>query len=159
MNFRIGQGYDVHRLVKDRDLYLCGVKIPHKFGLLGHSDADVALHALCDALLGAAALGDIGKHFPDSDPAYKGINSILLLENVVQKLKQNNFKIGNVDITITAQKPKLSPYIEEMRKNVSESLKTDIKNVNIKATTTENLGFEGNEEGISSMAVALIYID
>ena len=155
-NFRIGQGYDVHRLVEGRDLYLCGVEIPHTTGLLGHSDADVALHALCDALLGAAALGDIGRHFPDTDPKYKGISSILLLENVADKLKEKGWHAGNVDITITAQRPKLMPYIEQMRKNVAAALGVDISCVNVKATTTEKLGFEGREEGISATAVALI---
>ena len=155
-NFRIGQGYDVHRLVKDRDLYLCGVKIPHTLGLLGHSDADVALHALCDALLGAAALGDIGRHFPDTDSKYKGISSMLLLENVVKKLKDNGWKTVNADITVVAQKPKLMPYIEEMRKNVAQALQIEIDCVNVKATTTEKLGFEGREEGISATEIALI---
>lgn len=157
MNFRIGQGYDVHRLVEDRDLYLCGVKIPHTLGLLGHSDADVAIHALCDALLGAAALGDIGKHFPDSDPAYKGISSMLLLKEVVKKLAQGGYKVGNADITIVAQKPKLLPYIDEMKKNLAEAMNVDPDAVNVKATTTEKLSFEGREEGISATAAALIY--
>lgn len=155
-DFRIGQGYDVHKLVLDRDLYLCGVKIPHSLGLLGHSDADVALHALCDALLGAASLGDIGRHFPDSDPKYKGISSILLLENVVKKLNEDRWKTVNADITIIAQKPKLLPYIEDMRKNVAHALLIDISRVNVKATTTEKLGFEGREEGIAASAVVLI---
>lgn len=157
MKFRIGQGYDVHRLIEDRDLYLCGVKIPHTLGLLGHSDADVAIHALCDALLGAAALGDIGKHFPDSDPAYKGISSMLLLKEVVKKLAQGGYKVGNADITIVAQKPKLLPYIDEMKKNLAEAMNVDPDAVNVKATTTEKLSFEGREEGISSTAAALIY--
>lgn len=157
MKFRIGQGYDVHRLVEDRDLYLCGVKIPHTLGLLGHSDADVAIHALCDALLGAAALGDIGKHFPDSDPAYKGISSMLLLKEVVKKLAQGGYKVGNADITIVAQKPKLLPYIDEMKKNLAEAMNVDPNAVNVKATTTEKLSFEGREEGISATAAALIY--
>ena len=156
MNFRIGHGYDVHRLVEDRDLFLCGVKIPHTLGLLGHSDADVALHALCDALLGAAALGDIGKHFPDTDPKYKGIDSMILLKNVVEKLKGLGWKTGNADVTIVAQKPKLLPYMDEMKKNVALALDIDEECVNIKATTTEKLGFEGREEGISSTAVVII---
>ena len=156
MNFRVGHGYDVHRLVEDRDLFLCGVKIPHTLGLLGHSDADVALHALCDALLGAAALGDIGKHFPDTDPQYKGISSMLLLENVVKKIAEKGWKPGNADVTIVAQKPKLLPYMQEMKKNVADALGVDEDCVNIKATTTEKLGFEGREEGISSTAVVLI---
>lgn len=156
MNFRIGQGYDVHKLVEGRDLFLCGVKVPHTLGLLGHSDADVALHALCDALLGAAAMGDIGRHFPDTDSAYKGIDSMLLLENVVSKLKQKGWKTGNADITIVAQKPKLMPYIEKMQERVAKALGVDVSCVNVKATTTERLGFEGREEGISSTAVVLI---
>lgn len=155
-NLRIGQGYDVHKLVCDRDLFLCGVKIPHTLGLLGHSDADVALHALCDALLGAAALGDIGKHFPDSDPEYKGIDSMILLKNVVGKIKSEGYSVVNADVTIVAQKPKLLPYIEKMRENVALALGVDKDAVNIKATTTEKLGFCGREEGISSMAVVLI---
>lgn len=155
-NFRIGHGYDVHKLTENRDLYLCGVKVPHTTGLLGHSDADVALHALCDALLGAAAMGDIGRHFPDTNPEYKGISSILLLENVVEKLKINGWYTVNVDITIVAQKPKLMHYIEEMRQNVAKILGVNKDCVNVKATTTEKLGFEGREEGISATAVALI---
>jgi len=142
--------------VEDRDLFLCGVKIPHTLGLLGHSDADVALHALCDALLGAAALGDIGKHFPDTDPKYKGIDSMILLKNVVEKLKGLGWKTGNADVTIVAQKPKILPYIEQMKKNVALALDIDEECVNIKATTTEKLGFEGREEGISSTAVVII---
>jgi len=156
MNFRIGQGYDVHKLVEGRKLFLCGVEIPHTLGLLGHSDADVALHALCDALLGAAGLGDIGRHFPDTDPKYKGIDSMLLLRNVVEKLLEKGFKTGNADITIVAQKPKLMPYIEQMKKRVAAALDIDEDFVNVKATTTEKLGFEGREEGISATAVVLI---
>lgn len=156
MKFRIGQGYDVHKLVEGRDLILCGVKIPHVTGLLGHSDADVALHALCDALLGAAGLGDIGRHFPDTDMQYKDIDSMLLLENVIEKIIRMGWSVGNVDLTIIAQKPKLLPYIEQMQKNVANALKIDLECVNIKATTTERLGFEGREEGISATAVALI---
>jgi len=153
---RVGQGYDVHCLVENRDLILCGVNIPYEKGLLGHSDADVALHALSDALLGAAALGDIGKHFPDTDPKFKGASSVLLLEEVVRKVKEKGFFIENADVTIIAQRPKLSPYIEKMRENVANSLGIDIDRVNIKATTTEKLGFEGRGEGISSMAVVLL---
>lgn len=155
--YRIGQGYDVHRLVEDRDLWLCGVKVPHTHGLLGHSDADVAIHALCDALLGAAALRDIGYHFPDTDPAFKGADSKLLLAEVVKLLENKGYKIGNVDVTIMAQAPKLKDFIEEMRATLAKILKTDIHNVSVKATTTEKLGFEGRKEGISSSAVALIY--
>ncbi len=153
---RVGQGYDVHCLVENRDLILCGVNIPYEKGLLGHSDADVALHALSDALLGAAALGDIGKHFPDTDPKFKGASSVLLLEEVVRKVKEKGFFIENADVTIIAQRPKIGPYIEKMRENVADALGIDIDRVNVKATTTEKLGFEGREEGISSMAVVLL---
>lgn len=153
---RIGQGYDVHRLKEGRDLYICGVKIPYEFGLDGHSDADVALHALADALLGAAALGDIGKHFPDTDDRYKGISSMILLEKVVELLFEKGYTVNNADVTIIAQKPKMLSYIPKMRENVANVLKVDIDRVNIKATTTEKLGFEGRMEGISSMAVCTI---
>lgn len=153
---RIGQGYDVHRLIDGRDLIICGVKIPYEKGLLGHSDADVALHALSDALLGAAALGDIGKHFPDTDERYKGADSRMLLREVVKKIEDKGFEVENADVTIVAQKPKLSPYIEAMRQNIAEDLKIEIDRVNVKATTTEKLGFEGRGEGISAMAVALL---
>lgn len=153
---RIGQGYDVHKLVEGRELILCGVKVPHETGLLGHSDADVAIHALADALLGAAALGDIGRHFPDNDEKYKGISSMIILKEVVNKIKENGFGIGNVDITIICQKPKLLNYIPEMKKNLENVLKISEKYINIKATTTEKLGFEGRQEGISAMAVVLL---
>ncbi len=153
---RIGQGYDVHRLIEGRDCIICGVKIPYEKGLLGHSDADVALHALSDALLGAAALGDIGKHFPDTDEQYKGADSRVLLRAVVKKIEDKGYKIENVDITIIAQKPKMAPYIEQMRKNVADDLCINIDAVNVKATTTEKLGFEGRGEGISSTAVVLL---
>ena len=156
MNFRIGHGYDLHRLVEDRKLILGGVEIPHVKGLLGHSDADVALHALMDALLGALALGDIGKHFPDSDPAYKGISSILLLEKVNDIISRENYILSNADITIIAQKPKLLPYIPEMRKNIAEVLSCDISQISIKATTEEGLGFTGNGDAISAHAVCLL---
>jgi 2-C-methyl-D-erythritol 2,4-cyclodiphosphate synthase/2-C-methyl-D-erythritol 4-phosphate cytidylyltransferase len=155
-SMRVGQGYDVHQLVQGRKLILCGVEIPHETGLLGHSDADVALHALMDALLGALALGDIGKHFPDSDPNYKGISSLLLLEHVIGLVKNQGFMVGNVDVTIVAQRPKLAPYITAMRENVAKTLETYLDNVNIKATTTEHLGFEGEEKGISAQAVCLL---
>ncbi|MDE6416652.1 MAG: 2-C-methyl-D-erythritol 2,4-cyclodiphosphate synthase [Duncaniella sp.] len=155
-DFRIGSGYDVHRLVDGRDLILCGVKIPHTQGLLGHSDADVAIHALCDALLGAAALGDIGKHFPDSDPAYKGADSRVLLRKVVELLSENHFDISNVDITIIAQRPRLRDYIDTMRGNMAADLGIDLSRVSVKATTTEQLGFEGRGEGIASQASALV---
>lgn len=156
MDIRIGQGYDVHRLVEDRELWLCGKKIEHSLGLLGHSDADVALHALCDALLGALALGDIGKHFPDTDPRYKGADSKLLLEAVVSLVFEKGYRIGNVDLTICAERPKLRPHIDGMRECVAGILKADVDSVSIKATTTERLGFTGREEGISAMAVCLL---
>lgn len=157
MNFRIGQGYDVHRLVEDRELWLCGVKVAHTHGLLGHSDADVAIHALCDALLGAAAMRDIGFHFPDSDEKYKGADSKVLLAEVVKIIAGKGYKVGNVDVTIIAQSPKLKGYIENMCQTLARILKIDVDAVSVKATTTENLGFEGRKEGISSLAVALIY--
>ena len=153
---RIGQGYDVHILVEGRDLFLCGEKVEYEKGLLGHSDADVALHALSDALLGAAALGDIGKHFPDTDPKYKGISSVILLKHVCSLVREKGFEIENADVTIIAQKPKLLPYIPAMQKNVAEAMGVEIGQVNVKATTTEKLGFEGRGEGISSMAVVLL---
>ena len=153
---RIGFGYDVHKLTEGRDCIICGVNIPHEKGLLGHSDADVAIHALCDALLGAAAMGDIGKLFPDNDESFKNIDSRILLREAVKRLADSGYTIGNVDITIAAQKPKLMPYIETMRKNIASDINTDISCVSIKATTTEKLGFEGREEGISAYAVALI---
>lgn len=157
MNIRIGEGYDVHRLVPERELWLCGVRIDHELGLLGHSDADVAIHALCDALLGALALGDIGKHFPDTDPEYKGADSKLLLRRVVEMVNERNYCIGNVDITIMAQRPKLAPHIPEMRRILAAILNVDLDCVSVKATTTEHLGFEGRQEGISSRAVALLF--
>lgn len=151
---RFGMGYDVHRLVKDRDMIIGGVKIEHSLGLLGHSDADVLLHAIADALLGAASLGDIGRHFPDTDPAYKGISSLLLLEKTGQLLLDKGFVVGNIDATIVAQKPKLAPYIPEMNQKIAETLHIDTDQVNVKATTEEHLGFTGAEEGISAYAVA-----
>lgn len=153
---RIGMGYDVHKLVKDRNLILGGVKIEHTLGLLGHSDADVLLHAISDALLGAAALGDIGKHFPDTDEKYKGADSLMLLGEVAKKIAAKGYKVSNVDATIVAQKPKLAPYIEDMQKNIANCLSLNIGDVNVKATTEEKLGFTGKEEGISAYAVALI---
>ncbi|MBQ1312725.1 MAG: 2-C-methyl-D-erythritol 2,4-cyclodiphosphate synthase [Blautia sp.] len=155
--FRVGTGYDVHRLAEGRDLIIGGVKIPWEKGLLGHSDADVLIHAVMDALLGAAALGDIGQHFPDKDPAYEGISSILLLQKVTSLLKENGYRIGNVDATIIAQKPKMAAYIPQMKKNMSEAMEIDPAQLNIKATTEEKLGFTGREEGISSQAAALLY--
>lgn len=153
---RIGMGYDVHKLVEDRDLILGGVKIPYSLGLLGHSDADVLLHAIMDSLLGAAALGDIGKHFPDSDHRYKGISSIELLKHVGSLLKKNNWLIENIDSTIIAQKPKMAPHIENMRKNISEALNINIDQINVKATTEEGLGFTGEGKGISSQSICLL---
>ena len=153
---RVGMGYDVHRLTEDRDLILGGVKIDWEKGLLGHSDADVLIHAVMDALLGAAALGDIGKHFPDTDPAYKGISSILLLEHVTKLLREHHYEIGNIDATIIAQKPKMAPHIDQMVENVAKVLRIDKDQVNIKATTEEGLGFTGEGNGISAQAVACI---
>lgn len=143
--------------MEDRELWLCGVYVPYHLGLLGHSDADVALHALCDALLGAAAMGDIGAHFPDTDPRYKGVDSRLLLREVVKMLAAHGYSIGNVDVTIIAQAPKFRPYIDEMRSTVASDLGIDIDCVSVKATTTERLGFTGRGEGIASQAIALIF--
>ncbi len=153
---RVGMGYDVHRLVPGRDLVIGGVKMEHEMGLLGHSDADVLLHAVMDALLGAAALGDIGKHFPDTDPAYKGISSIRLLEHVGELIRGAGYRVGNIDATIIAQRPKMRPYIDQMRANIADALQTDVSRVNVKATTEEGLGFTGEEQGISSQAVCLL---
>lgn len=156
MKFRIGYGYDVHRLTEGRELWLCGVRIPHSLGLLGHSDADVALHALCDALLGAAALRDIGYHFPDSDPKYKGADSKLLLKDVCRLLREHGYEIGNIDITIMAEEPKINPHIDEMKRIMSEVMGLPEEYISVKATTTEGLGFTGRREGIAASAVALI---
>ena len=153
---RIGQGYDVHRLVEGRRLVLGGVDIPWEKGLLGHSDADVLTHAVMDALLGAAGLGDIGKHFPDTDPAYKGADSLKLLERVVVLLEERGFAVGNVDATVLAQRPKLAPYIPKMRENLARVMGLDPSRVNVKATTEEGLGFTGSGEGMAAHAVALI---
>ena len=153
---RIGMGYDVHKLVENRDLILGGVKIPYELGLLGHSDADVLIHAIMDSLLGASALGDIGKHFPDTDPKYKGISSIELLKEVGKLLKDNNFTIGNIDSTIIAQKPKMAPHIESMRKNIADALNLSVNQINVKATTEEGLGFTGEGLGISSQSICLL---
>jgi 2-C-methyl-D-erythritol 2,4-cyclodiphosphate synthase len=153
---RIGNGFDVHRLVEGRKCIICGVEIPHNLGLLGHSDADVALHALADALLGAAALGDIGKHFPDTDSRYKGADSRVLLREVVRLIGERGYKVGNVDVTIIAQAPKMAPHIEAMRANVAADLGVDIDCVSVKATTTERLGFTGRAEGIAAQASALL---
>ncbi len=154
---RVGHGIDVHRLTEGRKLILCGVEIPYEKGLLGHSDADVAVHALMDALLGALALGDIGTHFPDTDAEFQGADSMELLERVVVMIEDIGYTLGNADITIVAQAPKLAPYIEQMRENVSAVCGVDISDVNVKATTTEGLGFEGQGQGISAHAVAIVY--
>ena len=153
---RIGHGYDVHRLVEGRDLILGGVKIPHSVGLLGHSDADVLLHAVSDALLGAAGLGDIGKHFPDTDPQYKGADSLELLRIVGQKVTQAGYRISNIDVTMIAQAPKLRPHIETMEGNIARVLGLDVSRVNVKATTEERLGFTGSMEGMACHAVCLL---
>lgn len=153
---RIGMGYDVHRLVEGRALIIGGVEIPYEKGLLGHSDADVLLHAIMDALLGAAAMGDIGKHFPDTDPEYKGISSMVLMEKVGELLRENGFIIENIDATIIAQAPKMRPYIDSMRENIARVLEVDVSCVNVKATTEEGLGFTGSGEGISSQAICML---
>ncbi len=153
---RIGFGYDVHVLQTERDLILGGVKIPHEKGLLGHSDADVLVHSIMDAMLGALALGDIGTHFPDTDNAYRGIDSMVLLEKVTALIHENRYKIGNIDCTVCAQKPKLAPYLSEMRNRLATILESPVEKISIKATTTEKLGFEGREEGISAFCVCLL---
>ncbi len=153
---RVGMGYDVHKLVEGRKLIIGGVHIPYEKGLLGHSDADVLTHAIMDSILGACGLGDIGKHFPDTDEKYKDVNSLYLLEEVAGMVDRNNMLIGNIDATIVAQKPKMSPYIEEMKSNISKSLGIDISQINIKATTEEGMGFTGRELGISAQAVCLV---
>ena len=157
MNFRIGHGYDVHALGDGLRLVLGGVEISHTKGCIAHSDGDVLIHALCDALLGAAALGDIGKHFPDSSAEFKGIDSMLLLGRVVVLLAEHGYKVGNVDVTVAMQRPKLRPYIDIMRERIAERIGIDVQSVSVKATTTEHLGFEGEEKGVSATAVALIY--
>ncbi len=156
---RFGMGYDVHRLTEGRKLIIGGVEIPHKLGLLGHSDADVLLHAISDAILGAAALGDIGRHFPDTDPRYKGADSLKLLGEVARLVAEKGYRVGNVDSTIVAQAPKLAPYIVAMNKNIAETLNIPIDAVNVKATTEEHLGFTGTEQGISAYAVAGLVSD
>ncbi|MBR5101629.1 MAG: 2-C-methyl-D-erythritol 2,4-cyclodiphosphate synthase [Muribaculaceae bacterium] len=153
---RIGMGFDVHRLVEGRELWLGGVKIDHEKGLLGHSDADVAIHALCDALLGAAAMRDIGYHFPDTDPQYSGIDSRILLKNVVKLLAGNGYRLGNCDITIVAERPKINPHIPNMVEQLAQCMNCQPNQISIKATTSERLGFTGREEGIAAYAVALI---
>ncbi len=157
MNIRIGNGFDVHRFAEGRRCVICGVDIPHPVGLLGHSDADVALHALCDALLGAAALGDIGKHFPDTDPRFEGADSRVLLRETARLLRAEGYEVGNVDVTIIAQAPKMAPHIPQMRANIAADLALEPDAVSVKATTTERLGFTGRGEGIASQASALIY--
>lgn len=157
--FRIGHGYDVHRFSPDRPLFLGGVKLEYEQGLLGHSDADVLLHAICDALLGALALGDIGGHFPDTDPKYHNIDSKLLLRECCRCVKNEGYEIANVDATVIAQKPKLSPYIDEMRQNIAVALETEVSRVSVKATTEEGLGFTGALEGIAAHAVVLLQKD
>lgn len=156
-NFRIGHGYDVHRLSENRRLILGGVDIPHEKGLLGHSDADVLLHAVMDALLGALALGDIGKHFPDTDEKYKGADSMKLFERVCEIVEENGYGISNIDSTICAQAPKLAPHIQKMRENIAEAAKLDVSQVSVKATTEEKLGFTGEKLGISATSVCLVY--
>ena len=158
--YRVGMGYDVHKLVTGRKLILGGVEIQHDLGLLGHSDADVLLHAIKDAILGAAALGDIGRHFPDTDEAYKGISSMVLLSKVKDLILKEGYKVNNIDATIAAQQPKIAPYIKDMNENIAQTLKIEDSQVNVKATTTEGLGFVGNKEGIAAYAiVSLIKID
>ncbi|MDR8394099.1 2-C-methyl-D-erythritol 2,4-cyclodiphosphate synthase [Aliifodinibius sp. S!AR15-10] len=156
-DIRTGYGYDVHKLVAGRPLILGGVTIPHKTGLAGHSDADVLLHAICDALLGAAALGDIGKHFPDNDQSFKDVDSRLLLKRCVSLLNDLEYKVSNLDATVVAQQPKLAPHIEAMRSNIAEDIEVDKDRISVKATTSEELGFEGKREGISASATVLIY--
>jgi 2-C-methyl-D-erythritol 2,4-cyclodiphosphate synthase len=156
MDIRIGNGFDVHRFAADRKLWLCGVDVPSALGLLGHSDADVAIHALCDALLGALALRDIGYHFPDTDPKYAGADSRKLLARVVEMITERGYRVANIDITIIAQKPKLAPYIPQMAQSLANILAIDLNRVSIKATTTERLGFTGREEGIAAIASALL---
>ncbi len=156
-DIRTGSGFDVHRFAENRRLVICGVEIPYELGLLGHSDADVALHALADALLGAAAMRDIGYHFPDSSADWEGADSRVLLRKVVEMVRCAGFAVGNADVTIIAQAPKMLPYIEQMRANVAEDLGVDVSRVSVKATTTERLGFTGRKEGIASMASVLIY--
>ncbi|MDD7183624.1 2-C-methyl-D-erythritol 2,4-cyclodiphosphate synthase [Peptostreptococcus porci] len=153
---RVGIGYDVHKLVDNRDLIIGGVNIPHEKGLLGHSDADVLTHALIDSIFGALAVGDLGKHFPDTDPEYKGADSLKLLKYAFKLMDEMGYKIGNLDCTIIAQAPKMAPHLDKMRKNFADILNTDLSNINIKATTEEGLGFTGNREGISSQAICLL---
>lgn len=157
INFRVGIGYDVHKLVDGRKLFLGGIEIPSDKGLEGHSDADALLHSICDALLGAASLGDIGKHFPNTDERFKDISSLVLLEKVNELISNNGYSIGNIDSTVLAEKPKLLPYIEQMRNKIAETLKLNLEQVSIKATTNEKIGFIGREEGIAAISIALLY--
>lgn len=154
--FRVGMGYDVHKLVEGRKLILGGVEINYELGLLGHSDADVLLHAIKDAILGAAGLGDIGKHFPDTDDSFKGISSLVLLNRVKEIISKEGYKVNNIDATIAAQQPKIAPYIQQMNINIANTLGIDVSRINVKATTTEGLGFVGNKEGMSAYAIASI---
>lgn len=156
---RIGHSKDIHKLVEGRDLIIGGVKIPYEKGLLGHSDADVLLHAICEAIIGAMTLGDIGKHFPDNDPKYKNISSIILLENVYELMKENHYHLINLDALITIEEPKMAPYINEMRENISKALKCDLKQINVKATRAETLGFIGRKEGAMAECVVLLQED
>lgn len=156
-NFRIGIGFDVHKFIEGRKLILGGIEIPSERGLEGHSDADVLLHAICDSILGAASLGDIGKHFPNTDERYKNISSLILLKKTNELLNNKNFVVGNIDSTIIAERPKLLPYIDEMKRKIAEVLRIDVSQISIKATTSEKLGFTGREEGIVAIAVALIH--
>lgn len=156
--FKIGSGFDVHRLIEGRELWICGIRIDHHMGLLGHSDADVAIHALCDAILGALALGDIGKLFPDSDPKYKGIDSKLLLSEVCKEASERGWRVGNADITIMAEKPKFRPHIDKMRSSLAEVMKVPQDCISVKATTTEGLGYTGRQEGIAAQASVLLYL-
>lgn len=158
-NFRVGMGYDVHQLVPDRDLWLGGIKIPHTLGLLGHSDADVLIHAICDALLGAAAMRDIGYHFPDTSSETLNMDSKIILHKVIELLVQKGYHVGNIDATVCAERPKINPHVDEMRTCLAGVIGCDVDQISIKATTTEKLGFTGREEGISAYAVALIYKD
>lgn len=155
--YRIGQGFDVHRLVENRELWICGIKLEHTHGLLGHSDADVAIHALCDAILGALSMRDIGYHFPDTDPRYKGADSKALLSRVCEMIREKDWEIGNVDITIMAEMPKFKPHIEKMQHKLAEVMNIPSECVSVKATTTETLGFTGRREGIAANAVALLF--
>ena len=157
INFRIGIGYDVHKFASDRKLFLGGIEIPSEKGLEGHSDADVLLHSICDALLGAASLGDIGKHFPNTDEKFKNISSLVLLEKVNELISSNGYLIGNIDATVLAEKPKLLPYIHQMKNKIAETLNLSVDQISIKATTNEKIGFVGREEGIAAISVALLY--